>query len=74
VKQRLSIKHPPTQDKIIQEEKAFLNTQAITGEDQGVASLAFALYERRGREDGHDLDDWLEAERRIVSRREGRGF
>ena len=32
-----------------------------------VARVAYALYERRGRVDGHDLDDWLEAER-IVQR------
>lgn len=23
---------------------------------------AFELYEQRGKEDGHDLDDWLQAE------------
>ena len=27
-----------------------------------IAALAFALYERRGRQDGHALDDWLAAE------------
>ena len=26
---------------------------------------AYELYEQRGRTDGHDLDDWLQAERRI---------
>lgn len=30
-----------------------------------IAAAAFALYERRGRQDGHDLDDWLAAERQI---------
>ena len=30
-----------------------------------VARLAFSLYERRGRVDGHDVDDWIEAERAI---------
>ena len=27
-----------------------------------IERLAFQLYEGRGREDGHDLDDWLQAE------------
>ncbi|NGZ11277.1 MAG: DUF2934 domain-containing protein [Nitrospira sp. LK70] len=31
-----------------------------------IAAVAFALYERRGRQDGHDLDDWLAAEQQIL--------
>ncbi|MBK8275738.1 MAG: DUF2934 domain-containing protein [Nitrospira sp.] len=31
-----------------------------------VAAAAFALYERRGRQDGHDLEDWLTAEQLIL--------
>lgn len=27
-----------------------------------IALKAYDLYERRGREDGHDMDDWLRAE------------
>jgi len=30
---------------------------------------AFELYELRGREDGHDLDNWLQAESEIVQQR-----
>jgi DUF2934 family protein len=30
--------------------------------EQELRSRAYALYEERGREDGHDLDDWLRAE------------
>lgn len=29
---------------------------------------AYALYESRGGEDGHDLDDWLQAEAEILGR------
>ena len=29
---------------------------------QQIAQLAFQLYEARGREDGHDIEDWLRAE------------
>jgi hypothetical protein len=30
-----------------------------------VAQRAFQLYERRGREDGHDVEDWLQAEQEV---------
>lgn len=28
---------------------------------------AYALYEERGKEDGHDLDDWLRAEAELTA-------
>jgi hypothetical protein len=31
-----------------------------------IARRAYELYEWRGREDGHDLDDWLQAEAEIM--------
>src|SRR6478752_6173296 len=31
-----------------------------------IAAAAFALYERRGRQGGHELDDWLAAEQQIL--------
>jgi Protein of unknown function (DUF2934) len=34
-----------------------------------VRCRAFEIYEQRGREDGHDLDDWLQAEAELVSQR-----
>jgi hypothetical protein len=30
--------------------------------EQEIRRRAYAIYEERGREDGHDLDDWLRAE------------
>jgi Protein of unknown function (DUF2934) len=33
--------------------------------DDEVAHSAFALYCERGRHDGHDIDDWLQAERKL---------
>jgi hypothetical protein len=27
---------------------------------------AYELFEQRGREDGHDLDDWLQAESELI--------
>ena len=31
-----------------------------------IRQRAYELYEARGREDGHDLDDWLRAEAEIT--------
>lgn len=36
-------------------------------EDQ-IRKRAYEIYETRGREDGHDLDDWVRAEQEIVSK------
>lgn len=32
-----------------------------------VAEIAYGLYEQRGRKDGHDLEDWFNAERHIMT-------
>ena len=31
-----------------------------------IRARAYELYEQRGREDGHDLDDWLQAESEVT--------
>jgi hypothetical protein len=31
-----------------------------------IAHLAFSLYEARGRQDGHEVEDWLRAEQELV--------
>jgi len=31
-----------------------------------IARLAYHFYERRGRRDGHDVDDWLSAEQELT--------
>jgi len=36
--------------------------------DNEIACRAYDLYLARGREDGHDLEDWLEAERELRAR------
>lgn len=33
-----------------------------------IGKKAYELYEKRGREQGHDLDDWLEAEKLVKTR------
>ena len=44
--------------------------RAISSEE--ISRVAFELFERRGCVHGHDLEDWLEAER-IVWKRRGSG-
>ena len=36
--------------------------------NERIAQRAYQRYEERGREDGRDLEDWLEAEREVRSR------
>ena len=31
-----------------------------------IAQLAYCLYQSRGRQDGHDIEDWLRAEQQLV--------
>jgi hypothetical protein len=40
------------------------------GHRSGIAELAYRLYEERGRQQGRQLEDWLEAERRISDKQE----
>jgi len=34
--------------------------------EEVIRSRAYELFEERGREDGHDLDDWLRAETQLI--------
>ena len=52
------IKMPARQD--------FQPTQSVDGLSAQVRRRAYELYEARGREDGHDVDDWLWAESEIA--------
>jgi Protein of unknown function (DUF2934) len=36
--------------------------------EEQIRQRAYELYESRGREDGHDVDDWLTAEEEITKR------
>jgi hypothetical protein len=50
-----------------------MTTKQTTGstsdlQDQ-IRRRAFELYEERGRADGHDLADWLQAESKVTQRR-----
>ena len=41
------------------------NTPFVEVTDDDIARRAFELYRERGGQDGHDADDWLEAEREL---------
>lgn len=54
--------------------KQQLPSGVVIAQDE-VASLAYELYQGRGGEHGHDVEDWLEAERILIqkiTRRNGR--
>lgn len=36
-------------------------------EPEKIRTRAYALYAQRGGEHGHDMDDWLEAERQLLN-------
>lgn len=42
-------------------------TESHANLEEEIRRRAYELYEERGREDGHDLDDWLCAEAEITS-------
>ena len=45
-----------------------IQSNAVSDEDRTrVAELAYGFYEQRGRKHGHDQEDWLKAERRIMT-------
>jgi hypothetical protein len=47
------------------------DTGSIDGSEELIRLKAFGYYEKRGYEDGHDLDDWLRAEAEIVGHKAG---
>jgi hypothetical protein len=56
--------------RVKQERKETIETKPSLPVNDGEIQLrAYALYLARGCEDGHDLDDWLEAERSLKQER-----
>jgi hypothetical protein len=43
---------------------------AEASSEEQIRLRAYELYEARGREDGHDVEDWLQAEAEITGRTE----
>ncbi len=42
-----------------------VSTQPPQNTEEEIRHRAYEIYETRGREDGHDLDDWLRAEAEV---------
>ena len=49
----------------LQEPASTPSTDTITTREEAVRRRAYQLYEMRGRADGHELEDWLQAENEI---------
>ena len=61
----VSAKHEPTAEETAV--TGLLNGDTAEDVRGRIAVLAFQLYEQRGRRDGHDVEDWLQAEQRILA-------
>jgi hypothetical protein len=45
-----------------------IHSPAVSSEGRTrIAEVAYELYEQRGRKDGHDLEDWFNAERQLMT-------
>jgi len=51
--------------------KQFTAEVADPSLEEKIRLRAYTLYEERGREDGHDLDDWLRAEAELTAKAAG---
>jgi len=49
--------------------ETFETPLATVIQDEDIARRAFELYEARGCQDGHDLEDWLQAEQELEAQR-----
>jgi hypothetical protein len=59
-KEEISVKNPTTQ------KSQFGRTATEEDREEQIRRRAYELYELRGREDGHDVEDWLAAEAEIT--------
>ncbi len=49
--------------------KSIVTNDAGSNVQAQICQRAYELYEDRGRQDGHDLDDWLQAESEVMTKR-----
>ena len=50
-------------------EAASIKTNETNGLQEEIRRRAYELYDQRKRQDGHDLDDWLQAESEVATKR-----
>ena len=51
------------------EERISIAGEAPEDLNREIAEVAYTYWESRGREDGHDVEDWLAAEQEVIRRR-----
>ena len=61
----VSARHEPTVEETAV--TGLLNGSMAEDVRARIAVLAFQFYEQRGRQDGYDVEDWLQAEQRILA-------
>lgn len=49
-------------------------TESAEGSEEQIRRRAYELYELRGREDGHDVEDWLQSESEMRERMKPTGI
>lgn len=52
--------------------KSTESTQSAVDVENRIRSRAYELYEQRGKEEGHALDDWLQAESEMKQENKGK--
>jgi hypothetical protein len=57
---RYTLPNPPT---------STLENETTEQTQEQIRRRAYELYQERGREDGHELDDWLQAEAEVTQER-----
>lgn len=60
-------RHPKPRDfRTVQSGNGLETNTSCDDVNARVAALAYSFYERRGREHGHDVEDWIQAEKTIL--------
>ena len=59
-----------SKDETAEADRVPTNDSRQTPNSEGVSKRAYEIYCERGCEDGHDLDDWLRAEREVKGQTE----
>jgi hypothetical protein len=57
----------PGEEQAVGSDETVLLPDSLLELEALIAERAYEFYENRGQQDGHDLDDWLEAERQILA-------
>lgn len=66
--EELLMTKPTSIDSVRRSEREFVSPREVTDEQrEQIRRRAYELYEQRGREDGHQEDDWRQAEKEVLA-------